>query len=235
MTEIIIPENDIIVPESDAWDDSHDILKALIGTVPLLGWIFSEYFSKKYPSPIKERTINFLKQFVKQFVEYKEKNDKKIFDLESIISKEQIVDCTIQTLNSVLETSEKEKLDALRNALLNTVIEPLEVSEQRLFLRLIRDFTVIHLNLLKVANDPKKLMEQSGNPISDGDQGTFYGCIVQKVFPGIDKDLSILFWKELSQYYLVNSSIDGGTTYHGLYQPKTTDLGKKFIKFISEN
>jgi hypothetical protein len=77
------------------------------------------------------------------------------FSLSTLADNEQFVSATLQATQAALRTHQKEKLEALRNAVLNSAAkrEP-EDDYQTVFLSLVDRFSPAHLRLLKSFRSP---------------------------------------------------------------------------------
>ena len=85
------------------------------------------------------------------------------FHLENLFKNELFITTVIQASHIAMRNHQKEKIEALRNAILNTAIMPSpEEDLQLIFLNYIEILTPLHLRMLKYYNNKKEFMEKRG-------------------------------------------------------------------------
>ena len=76
--------------------------------------------------------------------------DKNKFNLNTLSTNEDFIDVVLQSTTYALKTSQKEKIIAFQNAIINTALgESPEKSTSQIFLNLLDGFTIMHLKILK--------------------------------------------------------------------------------------
>lgn len=110
------------------------------------------------------------------------------FRFEDLANNEQFISATLQATQTALRTHQKEKLEALRSAVLNIALgkEP-ETDRQTLFLALIDRFTVYHLSVFRAFADPQKYCQQRHIPVPKVEYGwkMLATELVNTLVPGI--------------------------------------------------
>jgi hypothetical protein len=81
---------------------------------------------------------------------------------ERLAQDDVFVTVVMQTSQIALRNHQVEKLEALRNAVLNSVLSTIEEDEKFVFLRLIDQLTPLHLRTLKFLDDPGAWMQRHG-------------------------------------------------------------------------
>ncbi|MGP8070202.1 MAG: hypothetical protein ACLP5V_09955 [Candidatus Bathyarchaeia archaeon] len=84
------------------------------------------------------------------------------FKIEQLASNQLFLTVVMQSTVAALRNHQKEKLDALQNAVVNTARGiDLEENLQLLFLDMIDSLTPLHLNILGYFSDPTKWLKRS--------------------------------------------------------------------------
>ncbi|HET7057475.1 MAG TPA: hypothetical protein VFI05_02010, partial [Nitrospiraceae bacterium] len=82
---------------------------------------------------------------------------------EKLAANETFVTVAMQASQMAIRNHQKEKLRALRNAVLNSALpNPPQEDEQMIFLRLVDQLTPWHLRVLRLFNDPVEWMKENG-------------------------------------------------------------------------
>jgi hypothetical protein len=166
--------------------------------------------------------------------------------VESLI--EQVEDLTLEKLaenNLFLDslprasrmaesTHQSEKLDALRNAVLNSVLpgSP-DADTQTILLNYVEDLTPSHLQLLALLNNPRIFYQQLGIAWPDLHMGGM-SHIVEQAFPLWQREFFDQLLRELNSRGLVGiSSLHITQSGAGLANSATTNLGRTLLNFIS--
>jgi hypothetical protein len=120
----------------------------------------------------------------------------------------------------------KEKLDALRNALINIALTqtPDETLES-IFLGYIYSFTEWHIRILRFYESPKPRIR-----LSEVSQ------IIEQTYPELRgrSDIYETIWTDLYQKGLVDMHSLHGPIDSSVKNKRATELGKTFLKFIAD-
>lgn len=157
---------------------------------------------------------------------------------KSLAANPDFLDALVDATMTATATGQREKLDALRNAVLNTALPgELDSDSQAMFLRYVRDFTPSHLRLLKLLDDPPAWFAAHGIPWPNVSMGGLGSVVVERGMPEMAgrKELYRRMFADLNAAGLSNTGDLGGTmTGHGLTQQRTTETGRAFLRFISD-
>lgn len=156
--------------------------------------------------------------------------------IEDLSKKESFVTTLIQATNSAMKTTKEEKRLCLANAVANSATVSIDESILIIYLNLIDRYTEWHLKILAFLDNPKKYYSKENGPICY--VTTSISQILNKVYPEIMKNKSLidLIVKDLYSDSLINNdSIYTMMTASGVLESRTTDLGKSFISFITDN
>lgn len=148
------------------------------------------------------------------------------------------IDAVLSATQAAIKTSQQEKRDALRNAVLNAALPSApDVATQQMFIAFVDRFTDWHLRLLKLFHDPNAYRHSVGlSPIRVED--VIAGSLTQ-VIDGTFLELRNRrefydqVWSDLNGAGLVNTPrLQGMMTGGGMLQKRTTELGDQFLRFI---
>lgn len=143
----------------------------------------------------------------------------------------------MQASQMAIRNHQKEKLRALRNAVLNSALpNPPQEDEQMIFLRLVDQLTPWHLRVLRLFNDPVEWMKE--NEITYPGWGIGgVSMVIEHCFPDLrgQRDTYEQIIRDLQTDGLVKEGkfLHITMTGHGMVEARTTDRGKRFIKFIT--
>ncbi|MGL4000198.1 hypothetical protein ACR3LR_10320 [Pantoea eucalypti] len=213
------------VPKENGKDHIHTIVKTALGEVPLAGGALAEIFSTIIESPFQRRKKEWMQNVVDAINELKDKG----FSPDDLRDNEQFISAVFYASHLAMKTHQQEKLDALRNAIIN-VAEGSEPDEalQQIFLNYIDQFTLLHIKLLRFA------LERN---VSDSIYMGSLRSVLLDMHPELSTKESLvdLVWKELYTGGLVTQNTLVSTlSNNGLRQKITTSMGDRFVKFIKK-
>lgn len=142
-----------------------------------------------------------------------------VMKVDRLLENEVFLDAFIQSTRIAQTTHQQAKLAALRNALVNSVApDAPEVDEQARFFRLVDEFSARHILLLRWAAQYR--LSDPGAPLpAFAGSGDFRGLMVDDLVRS-----HLIGTRPSSSEVLVGDLFDG----------LVTDLGRQFLKFISE-
>jgi hypothetical protein len=129
--------------ESDNSDKNYNMVKGIVNSLPV-GSLLGGFFESYIVSPATKRSYNFLEILVRELEELKSKIE--LVDFESPVFQTTFM----QACQIAVRTHKEQKLEALRNIVLNSSI-PRSVEDDVLamFLNWIDGFTALHISILK--------------------------------------------------------------------------------------
>ncbi|MFI9561624.1 hypothetical protein [Nonomuraea endophytica] len=161
------------------------------------------------------------------------------FDPDALVENESFVDAVMTATQTAFRTSQQEKIEVLRNAVLNSAIpDAPEPDIQQLCLELIDKLTPTHLRLLVLLNDPRGWFGQ--HPELTRPQfamSSNRSQLITAALPDLGaKGHAIIerFYAALTDGGLVNGALQGMMTADGAWQAVTTDHGKAFLAFVRD-
>jgi hypothetical protein len=213
--------------EKDAKDGAHTLARAVLSAIPVIGGPLSVLFESVFSPPIEKRKQEWLQRLAQSVNTLTEKIDG--LTPEALSKHEVFISVALQASQIALRSHQKEKLEALQNAVLNSVAyDSLDETKQMMFVRFIDELTPLHLKVLKFRQNPvppSKEPEQNDHP-----------HILVRAWDEANPDLpanSPLIWqvsKDLFSRGLTTSGwLDQGPT----LKKATLDFGDEFLRFIS--
>jgi hypothetical protein len=163
----------------------------------------------------------------------------RIGGLEQLQSNEAFIDTATQATYAAMRNSQREKLDALRAAVLNSALpDPPEDSLQLFFLALVDQLTSWHLRVLRLFDDPPGWFTERDRTFPEiSIAGGSRSEILLAAYPELgakrafyDQIVRDLFGRGL----LGNDSVHASINKHGAAQRLTTELARQFLRFITE-
>jgi hypothetical protein len=223
-------------PKASAGDAVLAVARAGLGTIPIAGAAAIELLTAIITPPLAKRRDEWMRR-VGESLRQLEKQMNII--LESLQSNDSFIDAAMQATQAALRTNQGEKLDALRNAVLNAALpNPPEEAIQQLFLNFVDSLTVWHLKILNFIYKP---------PVGGVRLRTDYTHVYFSELPrSIEETFSELsgrypLYNQIIQDLSARGLLDLGAmdtshemaTMQGIPSVKITDLGKEFIDFIT--
>jgi len=129
--------------ESDDSVKNYNMAKAIVNSLPA-GALFGGFFESYIVSPATKRRDKFLEILVRELIELKSKNE--LVDCESPVFQTTFM----QACQIAIRTHKEQKLETLRNIVLNSSIpSSIEDDVLAMFLNWIDGFTALHISTLK--------------------------------------------------------------------------------------
>ncbi len=226
-------DKNLIPPVPSSGDRVHTFIKAALSVIPTLGGPAVELFSAIVTPPLERRRQVWMEEVGKGLSNLLSKN---LIVLEDLSTNGVFLDTILQASQAVMRTSNEEKRTALRNAVLNSALpNPPEESLQLMFLSLVDQFTPWHLRLLALFQDPAKWTQEHNTDFKSIYMGGI-SDVLEIAFPELKgrRDFYDQIWADLNQKGLATTeSLHSTMTSAGLTEKRTTDLGDRFLQFLS--
>ena len=222
-------------PEPEFEDQSRDMAKIAISAIPVVGGAGAALLEAVFKSPLEQRKNRWLDSLADAIRELQDKVEE--LDFERLRDDETFVTVATQASQIALRNHQQEKLDALRNAVLNSRL-PNSPGEdtQLIFLELIDRLTPSHMRILALLDDPQSHTEERGISYDDLLAGSVRQ-LIEDVFPELagqgdfyNQVVRDLHAAGLSGVEGVGGNISGSS----MLARRTTEWGQRFIQFISE-
>ncbi len=170
---------------STSKDKNYGAIKALIGVVPGIGGGVAEFYSTYITAPSQKRLYAFLEKLIDELQSLEAQVSS--FSIESLQENASFSTILSQALEIVKRNHQEEKLEALKNLILNSVLQDsIEDDIKLLFLDLINELKVSHLHLMHLLYKPYRYTEKEIflNKIEKNKQ--LYSCFIKQL---VAKDL----------------------------------------------
>ena len=222
-------------PKKSAGDVIHAIAKAGISAIPIAGAPAAEILALVVAPPLERRRDEWIESIGDGLKELAQKVEG--FKLEDLAKNEAFITTVTHASQAAVRNHQKEKLEALRNAVLNAALPNApEEDLQLMFLNFVDSFTPWHLVILKFFNNPKEWGQQHGVSFSEHYFTSSFSQILEETFADLKgkQEQYDLFAKDLFSHGLLRTaSLHTAMTASGVFASLTTAIGKQFLTFIS--
>ena len=222
------------VPEADWKDRAHTLVRAGLGSVPVVGAAAAELFQMVITPSLEKRRAEWMNSVAD---ELKTLEDKGRIRVEDLASNDVFIDTMLHASQSALRNSQEEKRRALRNAVLNSALPaPPDESRQQMFVEWIESLTVWHLRIfVLLANPIQWFKDHQRQPPQNYITSSLSGLLTC-AYPELNNQRRL--YDQIAKD-LYNRSLIGTDDFHvmlsgsGALEHRATDLGKQFLAFIS--
>jgi len=161
--------------------------------------------------------------------------NKKGIPIEDLQKDEMFISAVASASQIALRNHQKEKREALRNALINSVTsETIDESLLNQFMYYIDILTVWHIRILRAFLSPQpRKQDERYRSIS-----TSLDKVLEETCPELrgKRNIYDVYWRDLYARGLVNTdTLHVMITPQGAYSKRTTELGDQFISFITRS
>ena len=170
-------------PKTGPGDIAHIVVKAGLSAIPIVGGPAAELFSTVIVPPLSRRRDEWVESIAEGLKVLEEKVGG--FKVESLSRNEMFITTVMHASQSAIRNHQKEKMEALRNAVLNAALPNAPDDDlQLMFLDFVDTFTTWHLRILRFYNDPERW---------GGEKGYAYSvlslksspCFLEEIFPDL--------------------------------------------------
>jgi hypothetical protein len=225
--------NEYESPKPTVGDHLHTLARAGIGSIPLVGEAATELLNMLVTPPLEKRRREWMESVGEALRALEHEGCVRLEDLQT---NDVFIDTVMHASQTAVRNNQQEKIDALRNAVLNAALpNPPEESIQQIFLNYVDTFTVWHLRILRLFDDPKRWFKENGRQ-SEFSVGSL-SVVLIAAFPELD---GRRYFNDLIVKDLYSTGLLGVETLYtmmsgsGLLAGRSTDIGKKFINFITQ-
>ena len=216
-------------------DIAYGVAKAVLGSIPVVGATASELLQLLITPPLEKRRNEWMIEVGEKLKQLEQKEE---LDLIKLADNDVFIDVVLQTTQLALRTSEKEKIQYFKNVILNSAVEENpNITEVQIFLNFISTFTVWHIKILKLFDNPENWFKKNGKSLPNY-MAAGLSNVLEEAYPELKgkRELYDLIWDDLSRAGLHKTSgLHTTMTGSGLMVPRTTTFGKEFLEFITES
>ncbi len=224
------------LPQPTRWDHAHLMVKAALSAVPVVGGPAAELFAAILAPPLIRRRDEWLQSLADGLAELQERVTG--FKAESLADNDAFVSGALQASRAALQIHQSEKLEALRNALLNVAIgQAPDEDQQAMFLNYIETLTGWHIRMLKFFEAPIRLAAAKGARTDYSVAGAL-AHVLEDVYPELRgrRDFYDQITRDLKTRGFLNSADDVlhvMITGSGMAAKRTTEMADQFLNFIN--
>jgi hypothetical protein len=224
------------IPQPTGGDHAHVLIKAALSAIPVLGSPAAELFAAIIVPPLARRRDAWLQSLADGLAAVRE--EVAGFQPESLTGNEAFISATMQASRAALQTHHAEKLDALRNALLNIAIgRAPDEDQQAIFLEYVETLSTWHIRILRFFQEPIRFARERGARTDY----LIVGSPVQPleaVFPELcgRRDFYDQIVRDLHTRGLMSGDehmLHTMMTGSGVFAKRTTELADRFLAFIA--
>lgn len=219
------------LPEKSFGDHLHLILRAGISAIPTLGGPALEFLNAVVAPPIERRRNDWFNELADKIYALERENRLKV---EGLAENEEFISAVLQATTSALRNHQQEKLDALRNAVLNSALgKSPEGVKSEMFLAFVDQFTALHLRVLRVLQElsaSDRLVAQNAVP------NKVLSEVAMESVPGLrgHSALAQMLVEDLLRRGLILWTSPAIETYVKPGIRGASELGEEFLRFISD-
>ncbi|HAT7073410.1 TPA: hypothetical protein JAN90_11710 [Legionella pneumophila] len=217
-------------------DKAGKLIKAGVDSFVPGGAIATELLFSLIKMPCQKRSEAWQQEITDAINKIQDKG----VNIEQLQNNEEFIDILLQSIPIGLKHHQEEKKRALKNAIIHSAQKNApDFSLQQIFLNCIDTFTIWHIKILTLFNNPQKWFENNENSLPGiGGIGSVRGTL-EKAFPELrdSKDLVDNIWTDLYNRGFVSGDknlLQTTMTSQGSLEKRTTKLGDQFIAYIED-
>jgi hypothetical protein len=210
-------------------------VKAGLSTIPVYGGAVTNLLANIIPAPLEKRRTKWFIDFDKRLQLLEETVEG--FSSKRLAENEIFISMFFYATNIAIRTHQEEKLEALRNAITNSILHPeIDESLQLMFLNLVDRYTPWHLIILQFLDNPRQYGESRGIKYPSWSSGGG-AAVLEATFPQLKNKRE--FYDQIVKELFSNGMLDSDTFLHttmtdqGMFASRTTEMGKQFLDFIT--
>lgn len=229
-----MPDQKEIQPPRDSPSDSiRDLIEAIIGLLPRSS-LLNYAANKLIPSARALRVQSFYHETAAMLNQLDRSQRNRV---EELRGNEAFQSLLLQSYLTVVQTHQEEKLEAVRNVLLNSAAGTnLAFDIQSMFLNMLHQYTPTHLKLLSIMDNPRKYFEDLGIDVATITQTEKFGrthLMIVALLPdyGEEGDIYLKMCSDLHASELIPRNQIDMERFEAL-EGQLTNLGKRFMRFV---
>ncbi len=223
-------------PKPTKSDAIHTLAKAGLSAIPVVGGPAAEIFAAIIVPPLTKRRDVWIESLATALKELEAKVEG--FKTEGLANNALFITVVTHATQAAIRNHQKEKLDALRNAIINSALGiKIDEDTQQMFLEDIDSLTPSYLKVLSLLDDPRAYGKK--NNVKFGNyMGGSVTTILEEAIPEL-RDKGTFYDQLITDLFnrgLINTDKNGMNsmmTDSGMFSRRTTDTGQTFLKFIT--
>ncbi len=219
-------------PKAQKTDIALKVGEAVVSAIPVVGGPLAT-LSELFDGPVSRRRQLWLEELADVVSELQRRVDELSKPLDQ---NEDFITAALQATPIALRTHQKDKIEALRNAVRNAALRQApDENLQLIFLRFVDEFTPLHLRVLAVFDSPAEWVAKTERRFQIGGGGL--ATLMIHCVPELTRqdELSGQIYRDLQNHGLLQqgAGLNVAMTQQGLLSRRTSELGREFLKFIS--
>ncbi len=228
------------LPQPTVGDWNHASVKAGLSLIPIVGGAAAELFALVIAPPLAKRRDKWLQSVEERL----KKLESKVagFKVEALANDEIFVTTMLRATQEALRTHQEEKLEALRNVVINTALHnTVDETKQQFFLSMVSELDGLDLLVLGVLSD---VIKARGKHLEKGKDGrdvgppTLHQVIFYSCPNGVDSSVLEAVLTRLDARHLIQLQAKGGRENVGRIDVMDlrgliTPFGREFVAFIA--
>jgi hypothetical protein len=225
------------LPIPSIGDRALQATKVVVAGIPLVGGSGVEIMNMVITPPLERRRNEWFSDLAQRLFELEDRVEG--FRVEELSENSAFITTALQASTIALRNHQTEKLEALKNAVLNAAL-PKSPDEnlQQMFLSFVDAMTEWHIRILLFFNDPIAWGKAHGVGFTEPSIGCAIEQRLVEAFPDLKgkSEMYTQIVKELATNMglIADVSLQTMMTGPGTLSSRTTGLGKKFVTFITE-
>lgn len=212
----------------------HRVARASIGAIPVVGSIAAELFNSIFEAPLSKRKTEIIEQIGTAINDLMEQG---LVTEESLQNNPAFISTVAEACSISLRNHQQEKLEALRNAAVNSALPGCPSDDYRqTFLNFVDVCTVTHIRLLKLFENPSEWLTKNNRPQLYGNMVSL-SQIIATAMPELLETPELLdtIWSDLYSRGLVEiKQLEMILSLDTCSSKQTTGFGSKLIGFLSK-
>jgi hypothetical protein len=229
-------------PKADKYDRTHAAAKAVLSAIPVLGGALSELVNQIITPSLEKRRDAWIESIASKLIELDR-------TLQSLHDNDSFITAIMYASQIAIRTHEEEKLEALRNSVLNSALPTRPEDDSiHIFLNMVDILTPTHLRILNFLDSPENSLSEHHLKVRNLSYipELSIRTLVAMAFPKYNKNNTfidhvinellhhgLIFEKNYNLPKKVQQLVGVGRINSELFKPYTTTFGKQFIQFIS--
>ena len=226
------------IPDAKKAKAGLSVAKAAVSAVPIVGGPLAELLNLAILPQIDKRREDWLNSLAERLQKLEERDDG--FQMAVLADHPAFTSAMLQASAIALRNHDEEKLEALRNAVLTVAVSSTAgEDEHERFISLVDTCGAWHLRILAFLANKQGIAEKRGAPPFPSWSAGGASTVLEHVYPELvgRRDFYDLIVSDLSRAGLTTTdTLHVMGTAGGLMLAKqSSDMGDRFIRFISES
>lgn len=211
------------------------LAEAAISAVPIVGAPVATLLTAGAGGVVNRRLTDWFAELARTVEQLGARVDE--LQPERLANSDVFADAVMTAARTVEKTSQQEKLDALRNAVLNSVMPGAPDADVRAsFFAIIDDFTPSHLRMLRLYDDPRRWLDSHRDDMFVAHlASSMWNHLVEAALPELVGEVAARFFADLNRDGLVTIRDFDARIWrqNGTSGRVTSGYGQRFLAFIA--